>query len=84
MNIPKDQLRLIYILVILCIVGMCAGCSPYVVDLVNTNESMYGKPLFHVKLSDGTVMEYMYKEEIRECIRTGNWTYNEDLGITVK
>lgn len=79
MNISKDQLRLIYILVILCIVGMCAGCNPYMVDLTATDEYMYGQRLYNVKLSDGTVREYMYKEEIRQCVRTGNWTYNEDL-----
>lgn len=27
MNIPKQQLKYIYLLVLGCIVGMCAGCS---------------------------------------------------------
>ena len=81
MNIPKDQLRLIYILVILCIVGMCAGCTPRVISVTPANDSLYGKPLYHVRFSNNTVLEYMYYEEIKASKRTSKWAYNEDLII---
>lgn len=38
-----------------------------------------GKNVYKVILSTGKVLEYMYREEIRECKLTGIWKYNEDL-----
>lgn len=51
---------------------------PRIVKIVpqGTNEGM---KMYSVTLSDGRVMEYMYRSEIREAKRTGIWKYNEML-----
>lgn len=55
------------------------GVRSFVV--VHSGDSMHHRPLFHVYLNHKFIMEHMYAEEIAECLRTGNWGYNEDLRI---
>jgi hypothetical protein len=55
------------------------GVRSFVV--VHSGDSMNHRPLFHVYLNHKFIMEHMYAEEIAECLRTGNWGYNEDLRI---
>ena len=43
------------------------------------NDFHEGRELFTLKLSDGSTVEYVYKEEILNYMDTGMFEYNEDL-----
>lgn len=47
-----------------------------VIKLTGDNE---GRPYYSVYMSDGTVHEYMYAEEIARGLLENNWTPDEDL-----
>jgi hypothetical protein len=38
-----------------------------------------GRPYYSVYMSDGTIHEYMYAEEIARGLTENNWTPDEDL-----
>jgi hypothetical protein len=38
-----------------------------------------GRPYYSVYMSDGTIHEYMYAEEIARGLLENNWTADEDL-----
>jgi hypothetical protein len=40
------------------------------------------RPVFTVRLSDGTKHEYMYAEEIAQGLLSGSWTNDETLRLT--
>jgi hypothetical protein len=41
-----------------------------------------GRPMFTVKLANGTVYEHFYAEEIAQGLLDGQWKNNQDLTIT--
>lgn len=38
-----------------------------------------GRPTYHVYFASGKLMQYMYREEIEQCKKTGIWKYDESL-----
>jgi hypothetical protein len=42
------------------------------------NEDNEGRELYTLRLSDGKVMEYVYREEVFLYMETGEFQYNED------
>jgi hypothetical protein len=57
------------------------GCDAYsstgiIIKPTGDNE---GRPYYSVYMSDGTIHEYMYAEEIARGLTENNWTPDEDL-----
>lgn len=48
----------------------------YITPMNDTHE---GRELFTLKLSNGSTVEYVYREEIINYMETGKFEYNEDL-----
>ena len=51
-------------------------------SIVITEESDEERPMFTVKLPNGTIHEHFYAEEIAQGLLDGKWKTNEDLTIT--
>lgn len=46
--------------------------------VVVPQEKHDGKQLYYINCKDDKVIEYAYKEEVLEYIKTGSFEYNED------
>ena len=44
-------------------------------------EKNQGHQMYYINCKDNKVIEYAYKEEILEYIKTGTFEYNEDLAL---
>ena len=38
-----------------------------------------GKRMYNIQSKEGNIIEYAYKEEVLEYIKTGTFEYNEDI-----
>lgn len=81
--------KLITLTIVTLIFASCSqtkkiGCDAYSSTLTPTyfiqptgdNE---GRPYYSVHMSDGTIHEYMYAEEIARGLLENNWSPDEDL-----
>jgi len=78
--------KLITLTIAALIFASCAntkkiGCDAYsstgiIIKPTGDNE---GRPYYSVYMSDGTVHEYMYAEEIARGLLENNWSADEDL-----
>lgn len=47
--------------------------------IVTPQEEHEGRQMYNICFKDGTTIEYAYKEEVLEYIKTGTFKYNEDF-----
>jgi hypothetical protein len=52
------------------------------ITIISENDSTDSRPMFTVKLANGTIHDHMFAEEIAQGLLNGKWTRNEDLTIT--
>jgi hypothetical protein len=71
------------LLIILVALVSLYACRPDDSDqIIITEESDEDRPMFTVKLPNGTVYEHFYAEEIAHSLITGKWEHDEDLRVT--
>lgn len=78
--------KLITLTIVALIFASCAntkkiGCDAYSstgITITPTGDNE-GRPYYSVYMSDGTVHEYMYAEEIARGLLENNWSPDEDL-----
>lgn len=75
-----------YLLILLVSTSLFMSCKTEKVHetsdaVVVTEESDEERPMFTVKLPNGTTLEHLYAEEIANGLLTGKWETNEDLKL---